>query len=163
MTHSVPVACVAVPVIVAFLDGSARPVLDAGPAEGQDVQVVRDGAAVGHLKAVRRDPVVGVDEGQEGSARFPHDPVLDGAGTHVLLVEHPQPPILGRQGIQDGFRAVGRAVVDRDDFEIGEGLVEDRAYAVLDIAFHVVTGDPDGYLDHLSRPQQIGRSLTSNL
>ena len=44
----------------------------------------------------------------------------------------------GSPAVADGRRVVGGAVVDDDEMPVGEGLVNDRLYALFEVASRVV-------------------------
>ena len=53
----------------------------------------------------------------------------------------------GGEGLDNLASSVGRAVVDNNHFQTIDGLLEERAQALLDEAFHVERGNHDGYGD----------------
>ena len=125
-------------------DRLSRPVLDARPAEGHDVERLLHGAPMRLFQAFGSQPVVAVDEGQEPPPRPPQHLVSGRPQALVLLMDDAQTAIAGGQPVEYLPRAVGRAVVDGDDLEIAEGLREQRPHALLDPTLHIVAGEADG-------------------
>ena len=97
LAHVFGVFYIAFLVIIPAREGSARPVLDADPAESDDVQIIFDGTAVRLFQAFRRNPIVAIDEGNELSSRLPQDVVLDRAEARILLMNDAQPIITSGQ------------------------------------------------------------------
>src|ERR687885_549693 len=72
-----------------------------------------------------------------GAAGSSFSEVAGGADADVLLGAHdPDPRVAGGVLRQDLAAVVGRAVVDRDELEVGERLLEHRVEALTQIALH---------------------------
>jgi hypothetical protein len=91
------------------------------------------------LQAVRQIDIVGVEDGDKPAGGQPQ-PAVDGIiGVGVLLVIVAEPGI--GIALDDTPGAVGRAVVDDDQLQIGDTLGEDAVHRRTDKFFVIIRWD----------------------
>ena len=101
--------------------------------------------------------IVGVEERDPLPARRPDAGIAGRSGAGVLLADQAQPVVAGGAG--EGAAAVGAAVVDHDQLEVGEGLGEDRADRAGDVRRLVVERDHDAHRRRGARPAGGGHRV----
>ncbi len=111
----------------------------------QDVRVAGLPQPVGDRpQRVRGEGVVAVEEDQVVAGGPLHPGVAGPAEPHVLRQPHrPYAGVAGRVLLDDRAAGVRRAVVDRDQLQVGVGLREDRFQAGGQVRLYRVRGDDD--------------------
>ena len=95
--------------------------------------------------------VVGVDRGDELTARFRHAAVARTGKTAIVLANDAQARLTGHRQRQ---RLV-RAIIDQHDLIVAESLGEDRTQRALDPAGRVEIGDDDRHARHIVGHAQV--------
>ena len=112
-------------------------------AEDDNVGAFPLGGSDEDLASPLRDVVVGVDEQDVLAARKPDAHVARLGNAAVLAMERANASVFRSVGIEKLRRAVGRAVVQTENLDIGKRLLDQAIQALREIAFDVVDGDND--------------------
>jgi hypothetical protein len=91
-------------------------------------------------KILRHPHVVAVEQRDQRGGRVAKTQVPGARNAAIRLVQDPHAWILVDVGTGDRERRVGRAVVDDDGLQIGEGLAQSRFDRGADVRLHVVRG-----------------------
>ena len=102
----------------------------------------------GHVQVLGKVDVVGVEKRQELARRRVERRVARSRLAAVILPNHPDARVA--DAVCDRARSVGRAVIDDDQFPIGEGLRDEAVDRAPDKTFRIERGHHDA---HAAWPQ----------